>query len=269
MVLHSPEQGSVFHALNWQAPWWQPWRELGQQIAAQVQDGAAVHEALNAVSPENGMRFVPQSALQGGIAYEAFIFETRTVPTRDNLHDFFNGLAWLRLPRIKARLNALQYAQIEKEGVSSQRSGHRGAVRDALTLFDENAAFLCADLHAPVIAALRGHDWQSAFQTHRRLLAEHPPVLFGHALLEKLVLPYKSVVAHVFPAQSAMNSGVFSGTGGDLQRLDEAVAQQLSAAALQPKPFAPLPVLGVPAWWAQNESADFYADSTVFRPPKA
>jgi hypothetical protein len=259
--------------INWQAPWWQPWRELGQQAAAQVQSGAAVHVALNAASLEGGMRFVPQSALPEGVAYEAFIFETKTIPTRTNLHDFFNGLAWLRFPRIKARLNALQYAQIEKEGVPSQRSGQRGAVRDALTLFDENAAFLCADLHAPVIAALRGHDWHSAFQTHRSLLAAHPPVLFGHALLDKLVSPYKSVVAHVFPVQSAMDSGVFSGVlsgvWGDLARLDEAVAQQLSARALQPKPFAPLPVLGVPAWWAPNESANFYADRTVFRPPKA
>jgi Protein of unknown function (DUF3025) len=255
----------VLPMIHWQAPWWQPWRELGREVAAHIDGGAAVHEALNAASPPGGMRFVPQSALPEGCAYEAFIFETRTVPTRDNLHDFFNGLAWLRFPRIKARLNALQYGQIEKEGVQAKR----GAVRDALTLFDENAAFLCADLHAPVIAALRGHDWQSAFQTHRSLLAEHPPVLFGHALLEKLVSPYKSVVAHVFPVQCAMNSGVFLGIGGDLVQLDQAVSQQLNAVALQPKPFAPLPVLGVPAWWAANESPDFYADSTVFRPPKA
>jgi Protein of unknown function (DUF3025) len=256
-------------AIDWQAPWWQEWSELGQRVNALISNGLSVHAALNACSEKHAMRFVPQSALPEGMAYEAFIFETRTVPTRDNLHDFFNGLAWLRFPRIKARLNALQYAQIEKEGVPSQRSGPRGAVRDALTLFDENAAFLCADLHAPVIAALRKHDWHSAFQAHRSLLAEHPPVLFGHALLEKLVSPYKSVVAHVFPVQSAMDSGVLSGVWGGLARLDEAVAQQLSADALQPKPFAPLPVLGVPAWWAPNESADFYADRTVFRPPKA
>jgi hypothetical protein len=247
--------------INWNAPWWLPWRGLGQQVAAQVQSGAVVHEALNAAPSLGSMRFVPQSALPEGMAYEAFIFETRTVPTRDNLHDFFNGLAWLRFPRIKARLNALQYAQIKQNGVQSQR----GAVRDALTVFDENAAFLCADLHAPVIAALRGHDWQAAFQTHRSLLAEHPPVLFGHALLEKLVSPYKSVVAHAFPAQIAMKSGVTS----DLKQLDESVAEQLSAAGLLPKPFAPLPVLGVPGWWAANESADFYTDRTVFRPPKA
>jgi hypothetical protein len=269
LIADKPQVTSPLAWPNWQASWWKPWSELGQRVSARIQNGAAVHEALNDAVSFNEFRFVPQSALPEGIAYEAFIFETHTVPTRDNLHDFFNGLAWLRFPRIKARLNALQYTQFEKEGVPTQRSGPRGAVRDALTLFDENAAFLCADLHAPVIAALRKHDWHSAFQAHRSLLAEHPPVLFGHALLEKLVSPYKSVVAHVFPVQSAMHSGVFSGVGGDLARLDEAVAQQLSAAALQPKPFAPLPVLGVPAWWAPNESADFYADRTVFRPPKA
>jgi hypothetical protein len=204
---------------------------------------------------------VPQSALPAGVAYEAFIFETHTVPTRDNLHDFFNGLAWLRFPRIKARLNALQHAQIKQNGVQQQR----GAVRDALTLLDENAAFLCADRHAPVIAALRGHDWQAAFQTHRSLLAAHPPVLFGHALLEKLVSPYKSVVAHIFPAPSAHHLIANQDWAG----LDACVAVQLSASALQPKPFVPLPVLGVPGWWAANETADFYTDRTVFRPPKA
>jgi hypothetical protein len=242
--------------IDWAAPWWQPWRELGKQVIAYVQAGASVHEALNAYGAAN-MRFVPQSALPEAQAYEAFIFETKTVPTRDNLHDFFNGLAWLRFPRIKARLNALQYEEIANHGVQPLR----GAVRDALTLFDENAAFLCANLHAPVIAALRERDWQAAFQTHRALLEAHPPVLFGHALLEKLVSPYKSVTAHVFPAQGAH----YFVAHADLDALDASVAKQLKASALLPKPFVPLQVLGVPLWWAANESVDFYADSTVFR----
>jgi hypothetical protein len=254
MASCAPELNQSLQDIDWAAPWWQPWRELGKQVIAHVQAGASVHEALNACGSE-AVRFVPQSALPEGQAYEAFIFETKTVPTRDNLHDFFNGLAWLRFPLIKARLNALQYAEIQKVGVQQQR----GALRDALTLFDENAAFLCTDLHAPVIAALREHDWQTAFQTHRNLLAEHPPVLFGHALLEKLVSPYKSVVAHVFPAQSAMNFKV----------MDAAIAAQLSEHSLIPKPFVPLPVLGVPRWWAANERPDFYADSTVFRAPRS
>jgi Protein of unknown function (DUF3025) len=251
---------TVLPIIDWQAPWWQPWRELGKQVIAHVQSGSSVHQALNAYSRED-MRFVPQSALPESQAYEAFIFETKSVPTRDNLHDFFNGLAWLRFPRTKARLNALQYEEISSHGVQPLR----GAMRDALTLFDENAAFLCANLHAPVVAALRERDWQAAFQTHRALLEAHPPVLFGHALLEKLVSPYKSVTAHVFPAQDAH----YFVANTDLDALDAAVAKQLQASALLPKPFVPLPVLGVPLWWAANENADFYADSAVFRAPRS
>lgn len=252
-------------ALDWQAAWWHPWRELGQQVASHLQNSASLYEALNAASKGGNLTFVPQSALPEGAAYEAFIFETKTVPTRDNLHDFFNGLAWLRFPLIKTRLNALQYADIQKNGVQQLR----GPLRDALTLFDENAAFLCADLHAPIIAALRERDWQTAFQTHRALLTAHPPVLFGHALLEKLVSPYKSIVAHVFPAKSAIILGVNGVLFDDFEALDTAVAAHLSAISLVPKPFVPLPVLGVPNWWAANEALDFYTDSTVFRPPRS
>jgi Protein of unknown function (DUF3025) len=239
--------------IDWQAAWWQPWRDMAQRVATDVLAGQAVYEALGRAGSAP-VRFVPQSSLPEGVAYEVFIFETRSVPTRENLHDFFNGLAWLRFPLIKSRLNALQYEEIERHGVQQLR----GPLRDALTVFDENAAFLSADVHAPVIAALRSHGWQTAFQTHRALLAEHPPVLFGHALLEKLAAPYKSIVAHVFPVNSA-----------HFNTLDTTVAHQLSASSLQPKPFAPLPVLGVPNWWSANEMPDFYNDSTVFRPPRS
>jgi hypothetical protein len=44
--------------------------------------------------------------------------------------------------------------------------------------------------------------------------------------------------------------------------------QDLSAEKLAGKPFAPLPVLGVPHWWAANEDPMFYADAQVFRAPR-
>jgi hypothetical protein len=245
--------------INWQAPWWQPWRAVGQAVHARIQAGSAVHEALMHSAGDAAIRFVPQSALPEGMAYEAFIFETKTVPTRDNLHDFFNGLAWLLFPQTKAKLNALQHGEIARDGVQPLR----GAVRDALTLFDENAAFLSEAVHAPVIGALRERDWQAAFHTHRALLAQHPPVLFGHALLEKLVTPYKSITAHVFPVKAQLQAALFT----DTAQLDAQLAAQLNTAALIPKPFMPLPVLGVPLWCADNESPDFYKDSTVFRKP--
>jgi hypothetical protein len=253
--------------IDWRASWWQPWRELGQRVMARIEAGSAVYQALNAETgglEQTPVRFVPQSVLPPGQAYEAFIFETGSVPTRENLHDFFNGLAWLRFPRTKARLNALQYAEIQAHGVQNLR----GPLRDALTLFDENAAFLCSVRHAPVLEALRSRDWHAAFQIHRARLAQQPPVLFGHALLEKLVSPYKSITAHVFAAKFAINLESIRSNWDDFAALDQAVATQLEPQALLPKPFVPLPVLGVPLWWAANEAADFYADREVFRPPR-
>lgn len=265
-------------SLDWCAPWWQPWRDLGQQVAQQVMAGARVCDALNAVQarvqtqaqgpnlqaaspPTTAVRFVPQSALPEGQAYEAFIFAAAQVPTRENLHDFFNGLGWLLFPQTKRRLNALQNSVLAEAGVQSTR----GPLRDALTLFDENAALWPVQVGTPneVIDALRAKQWQRACVALRPQWQPTCPVLFGHALLEKLVNPYKSITAHVYIAQAATQSIA-------IDDLDSLTARQLSAASLVPKPFIPLPVLGVPGWWAANNESAFYDDLAVFRlPPSA
>ena len=240
----------MLSAVDWSAPWLAPYRAVGQAVAAQAHQGIAA--ALNAAAPAP-VQFVPQSALPPGEAYEHFIFHTRQCPSRDNLHDFFNGLCWHHFPHTKARLNQLQAAEIAAAGVRPLR----GPVRDALTVFDENAAFLIAP---PALwEALRAQDWQRLFVTLRPLWAQAHLVLFGHALLEKLVYPRKPITAHVYWAQAAIHSVV---------GLDAAIAGQLSAAHLGNKPFLPLPVLGVPGWCADNAHADFYADTQVFRPPR-
>ncbi len=204
------------------------------------------------------VHFVAQASLQADMAYEQFIFDTRQVPTRENLHDFFNGLAWLLFPRTKLRLNALQAAEIRTHGVQSTR----GPLRDALTVFDENAAFMQPN---PVLEeALRTRQWQLALVAMRKEWLQQPPVLFGHALLEKLVSPYKSITAHVYIARAATFSIAKCATTKDW---DSAVSAHLSHQSLLPKPFLPLPVLGVPGWCADNSLPGFYDDLRVFRPP--
>jgi len=217
-------------------------RSVADALNARLADGRAAHLVAAGL-----LQFVPQAALAPGEPYESFIHRTGCVPTRDNLHDFFNGLAWLRFPAIKARLNELQAAEISRRTDPAQR----GAVRDALTLFDENAAVWSAP--AVLADALRRRDWQSLFIAQRALWVQARPLLFGHALLEKLTAPRKAVTAHVWllPPQCDLLSGV-QGT--------------LTPAALAAKPFLPLPVLGVPGWWPANEAADFYDDPDVFRP---
>jgi hypothetical protein len=251
-------------AVDWQQPWLAPWHGEAASIEAQLASGASVADVLNILHqppassagpvrfmPRSMPRFVPQSALPAGQAYEQFIFDTRQVPTRDNLHDLFNGLCWLRFPETKRRLNALQAAQIAQAGVQPLR----GAVRDALTVFDENAALLSAP--QLLWEALQARQWQRLFVELRPLWGQARLVLFGHALLEKLAHPRKPITAHVYRAPAP---------AGEMHALDHWAAGALRQADLTAKIFLPLPVLGVPGWWAQNEVLSFYDDPLVFRP---
>ena len=243
-------------AIDWAAPWLVPYAQVGQGVAAKVAAGASSAAALNAsLAPlTTPVRFVPQSDLPPREAYESYIFNSNCCPTREGLHDFFNGLAWLRFPLTKKRLNQLHVAQIARTGIQPVR----GPARDGLTVFDENAAFLQAP--DPLWDALVAKDWHRLFVTLRPLWLQAHLVLFGHALLEKLVSPRKAITAHVYRAQAASNS---------IADMDAWIAADLSAEKLAAKPFAHLPVLGVPGWWAANEEAAFYADAAVFRLPKA
>ncbi|MFY3383581.1 DUF3025 domain-containing protein [Paracidovorax sp. MALMAid1276] len=241
--------------IDWDAPWLQPWRRQGQPVAQSVARGCSVHQALQAAAPHGApMAFAHQSELPAGTAYEQYIRDTRRVPTRDNLHDFFNGLVWLHFPHTKRRLNALQAGAIAADGVQAVR----GPLRDALTVFDENGALLWAP--APLWDALRARHWQRLFIDLRPLWGEARLVLFGHALMEKLVLPRKPMVAHFYQALVATDS---------IANLDAWLASGIDAGRWAAKPFTPLPVLGVPGWWPANAAPGFYADPQVFRPPPA
>jgi len=240
-------------AVDWSQAWLAPMQRIGQAVDTAVRGGTPLWQALNdaAAAP---VRFIPQSALPDGMAYELFIAQTGRCPTREGLHDFFNGLCWIHYPATKRRLNQLQAAQILADGVRPVR----GPVRDALTVFDENAAFL----RAPRVLwdALQAKQWDAVFGHLRPLWHDAQLDLFGHALLEKLQLPRKAITAHVIwldlPA-------------GPLSELDARVAGELNAALLATKPFAHLPVLGVPGWWAANCDPVFYNDSAVFRAARA
>ncbi len=240
-------------AIDWTAPWFAPLAADGDAAGQHLARGNAVSQALGMLGA-CPVRFVPQTELPAGTAYEQFIFDTGRVPTRENLHDFFNGLCWLRFPLTKQRLNRLQAAQIAADGVRDVR----GPVRDALTLFDENAALLQAP--QPLWDALVERDWTTLFVTLRPLWSQARLVLFGHALLEKLVTPYKSITAHVF------REPVPAEFGDDLAAWDAWLAQRLNAPLLAAKPFTPLPVLGVPGWSPANNDPAYYADAQVFRP---
>jgi hypothetical protein len=228
-----------WRALDWRAPWLAPYVGVARPVIERLESGAGVAAALGAP------RFVAQHELPEGEAYEAFIGRTGRVPTRDNLHDLLNGLVWLRFPALKQQLNRLHAAQLAAEGVQARR----GPLRDALTLFDENGAWWQAP--ATLTQALLRRDWHALFVTHRALWAAARPVLVGHALLEKLAAPRPAITAHVWLAAEGPEAPL-----------------SIAAESWVRKPFHPLPVLGVPGWWPDNEAAAFYDDASVFRPPR-
>lgn len=245
--------------IDWSAPWLTPYQALAAQAAAAATDQTHVCELLNSLG-RAPVRFVPQAQLPADVAYESYIFNSKQCPTRTGLHDFFNGLCWIRFPRTKTRLNQLQATQIEQLGSVTTR----GPVRDALTVFDENAAFLIAP--PELWEALLAKDWTRLFVTLRPLWAQAQLVLFGHALLEKLVNPRKPITAHVYIANDDAQF-IADQAPKSMAELDAWMAADLSADKLATKPFAPLPVLGVPGWWADNDEPSFYDDDKVFRHP--
>jgi hypothetical protein len=232
-ALQSPPPWLLFHAA------------IARRIVSAAGNSHSVAEALNAAGTEDFVRFVPQSELPVGEPYEGFIARTGCVPTRDNLHDLFNGLMWLSYPQTKRRLNTLQAQQIEQLGTT----GPRGILRDALTVFDENVAILRAP--DSLVTALRARDWYTLFVERRADWQSAQLILFGHALLEKLMLPRKAITAHVWLIEEIA---------------DENLAASVTSERLSAKDFLPLPMLGVPGWWAANEDPGFYDDAGVFRP---
>jgi hypothetical protein len=236
--------------------WLAPYAPRAERVTARAAQGSGVAEALTleagAIDLRAGtLRFVAADSAQPGEAYEAFIHRTACIPTRDNLHDLFNGLVWMHFPQAKRRLNELQAAEIARAGVGAIR----GPLRDALTLFDENGAVL--DAPPALWGALLARDWHGLFVSRRVLWRDARLLVFGHALLEKLTSPRKAATAHVLMAPGG-NPSIPPGDAGIVTALD---SDHLSA-----KPFVPLPVLGVPGWWVPNENISFYDDSDVFRP---
>jgi len=233
-------------ALHTPAPWLLPYLPVARNVlAASKTDSVA--DALNGAG-EAGVRFVEQAALPADEPYESFIARTGRVPTRDNLHDLFNGLMWLSYPKTKRRLNLIHAGEITARGGAA---GARGPLRDALTLFDENAAILQAP--AELIEALRSRNWKALFVDRRTIWSSATVALFGHALLEKLMQPRKAITAHVWLVE---------------ELTDDTIASSLAPARLAAKDFLPMPVLGVPGWWPDNENPTFYDDADVFRAPR-
>ena len=245
-------------SVDWSAPWLAPFAGLGRTVSAELNWRRSFDEKAAAAGVFNfkGLRLeFCEPDVADGEPYEAGIARTGRVPTRANLHDFFNALIFLHFPTTKAQLNRLQSEAITRDGVGAVR----GPVRDAATLLDENGVLVITD-RSDVVESLRSHNWERLFLDARAAWpAEVNVIAFGHALLHKLVQPYKTITAHALHVSISASSPI--------QEIDRSTAATLDE-QLSSTDLMPLPVLGVPGWWKENEDPDFYSDRLVFRPAK-
>ena len=230
-----------------------------------------------------------------GLRYELRIYRDGEVPTRpDNFHDLFNALAWLVYPNTKALLNRRHYQEMTARrgearpaaagfnplsrgtarphgsGGTARLPGSRGTARDVLTLFDESGVIVACS-EPDLEALLRRFEWKALFWKRRSQVRRAMRfLLFGHAVHEKALRPYKGITARalVFPV-----SPDFPGMPLDAQlAAGDGWAADYFARPQAPdstRVLAPLPIFGVPGWEAANERESFYDDVSVFRPGRA
>ena len=243
---------------------------LQQQADDLLQPLPQTKPALN--NQAHTLRFVSQNALPEGEAYESFIGTTGNIPTRDNLHDLFNGSIWLTFPKTKALLNYYHMREIDQQGIGASR----GRVRDTITVFDENGAILVT-AEPSIGEALVDFDWQASLVAARDKWdkpqalnsdSQAAVYIFGHALLEKLLQPRKALCAHSIVINVTQDFFALS-LSERISHLDQKVADYMEALLSQPdvtpRKLSPLPILGVPHFWAENAKPNFYDDSQVFR----
>jgi DUF3025 family protein len=222
-----------------------PWLEGERSLARLNRAAESIQLTTESGKP---VRFVPPG--EQDAYYEVKVFETGRVATRpDNLHDFFNALAWLAFPRTKAKVNALHAAEIPREG------GRRGRLRDLLTIFDEGGAIVHCD-DAALLAMLTGFRWKDLFwQNRERVKQAMRVVVFGHAVLEQALEPRPGITckAILAPAAADPDAAALAWFG------------QLAPGG-SPRDLAPLPIFGYPGWHPESTHAQFYDDARYFRP---
>lgn len=294
----SPSPLPSFDAIDLSAPWLSHLTDI--HLAFKDSGHLPLYDWLNhyfyeqrialANHQKQPLSFTHQNDLAHGTAYEAHIGTHHKIPTRDNLHDWFGACIWQAFPKTKALLNAkhLQHLHADSQSDSANKSANkRNRVRDTITIFDENGVVLVVsddDVGDEIATALVNFNWQRCLIDHHQHWhnpspfnnpndVSHPnhptkaqAVIFGHALLEQLTHPYKSLCGHAFVIK--MHSSFFGlPMDKQLSRLDNILSIELDKFLIDtvtPKQLNPLPILGVPYFW-DNDDRQFYDDPFVFR----
>ncbi|MDT0593930.1 DUF3025 domain-containing protein [Glaciecola petra] len=253
--------------------------EENQEISADICINLLRQDLINE-TPHN--EFIAQDVFEyANESYEAYIYKYKKIPTRNNWHDFFNGMIWLQFPKTKQYFNQQHVTEIKSSqtnalnGQNRSNSKNRSAIRDRLTHFDECGLVLFTD-QTWLENALDNHDWQQIFVKNKALWHSHIiPVVLGHALWEMLLNPFIGLTAKatVVSVSSETLTTLIQDNQqvGDKQRLlnvDEMLLTHLIDKKLifKRKPWKPLPLLGIPGWSKNQQNEAFYANTDYFMP---
>ena len=222
---------------------------------------------LNHCAMQAPVQFVDNDELAAdGRYYEEYIYATKSVPTRkDNWHDFFGALIWCLFPQTKALLNRLHISEINQHGQKQ-----RTKLRNKLTLFDECGVLICLEPAEAVHATLlRNHQWQQSFVDRRADWWQSiRPVIFGHAIYEMATAPFLGLTAKTLFIEVPAGFSQWS-LASTYAYLDKELLTQITKGVLQnPAQLTPLPLLGVPLWYAANQEPQFYTNEDYFRPTR-
>ncbi len=195
--------------------------------------------------------------------YEQVIYQDQVIPTRaNNWHDFFNACIWMLLPQTKRLLNQIHIQEIELHGLNP-----RSPVRNRVTHFDECGGVLLY-LDESHLAALQQHQWLDGFWRQRgKWHAETRFFNFGHANYEMLLQPFVGLTAKYIPVK-VDNSFYQRTLSQQYREIDETLLASLRDGdwfSTRGR-LKPLPLLGIPGWYAQNQQREFYLNQDYFRP---
>ena len=210
---------------------------------------------LNTELSIDGITFVAQESKSNHFSdgYEPRIYLHGEVQTRErSWHDFFNALVWQQFPQSKKLINQLQYSLQKQRYPEKQRL----PAENMLTLFDENGAIVIAQ-NPELLELIKQHRWHELFWQRRDEVRQQLQVyIFGHGLYEKAINPYLGLTAQALLFVDTMPCCI-----------DSLVAKYIGDHSTQLKTdhVNPLPILGIPGWWAQNNNEDFYTNKAYFR----
>ncbi|MCW8930230.1 MAG: DUF3025 domain-containing protein [Gammaproteobacteria bacterium] len=213
------------------------------------------------------------------MGYEERVYKKGIISTREqNWHDLFNAFIWLLFPKTKTLLNALHMQELKIQPGKKRTPG-----RDAITHIDESGIIIVSSDES-LLQALKNHQWQEAFvqsrahwfmqdesQRDSKQLSNHytqtiGAFVFGHGMYEKAFKPFIGFTGKAY-CLKVDKSFYQQDKLSQYQSLDQLLCDDIKQknALTDSRHLSPLPILGVPGWSRENESASYYDNTNYFR----